>query len=347
MKGRLKTALAASLLFSAFGGFGGGGTAVLAAGFNDIENHWAKETITWGQQEGLISGYPDGTFKPNAQVTEAEFVKMMVASFKTEVSEVQSPKHWADAYYYFAESKNYPLKGYQELAQRDKPITRERVAEFVVGTVGKNYSGDQAIQYLIGYKLASGKVEGDMSIASFKGQDTLTRGEAAQFIRNLKLSNVNYFRTRPFEPSPVSELPQLPGPTQQGLNQIMYTLNDKVITKFPAYGVRPVNHDGHFDTSFVVVYYGENKHAMVLNIEYDPKTKSIIRFNFIDGEKEGSVEMFAAAVQALGFPVPNDFSSTLRAVMSENKAQRVNAGQRTLLLKPNELVVTRMEIFVE
>ncbi|MGY4758421.1 S-layer homology domain-containing protein [Paenibacillus caseinilyticus] len=347
MKRGLKTALAASLLFSALGGFGGGSTSVMAAGFNDIENHWAKETITWGQQEGLISGYPDGTFKPNAQVTEAEFVKMMVASFKTEVSEVQSPKHWADAYYYFAESKNYPLKGYQELADRDKPITRERVAEFVVGTVGKNYSGDQAIQYLIGFKLATGKVEGEMTIASFKGQDTLTRGEAAQFIRNLKINNVNYFRTRPYEPSPASGLPLMPSPTQVGLNQIMYVLNTHVMTKFPGYSVRSANHDGHFDTSTVTVIDGKNRNILVTQIEYDPKTKSIVLFHLLESEKEGNVEMTAASVKALGFPVPDNFTDTLHTVLREHKEQRVQAGQWTLRLKPDENLMTRMEIIVE
>lgn len=46
--------------------------------FNDIQNHWAYSDIMAMYQKGVISGYGDSNFRPNAAVTRAEFAKMVV-----------------------------------------------------------------------------------------------------------------------------------------------------------------------------------------------------------------------------------------------------------------------------
>jgi len=40
--------------------------------FSDIAGHWAENQIVECHDDGLISGYPDGTFKPNNSMTRAE-----------------------------------------------------------------------------------------------------------------------------------------------------------------------------------------------------------------------------------------------------------------------------------
>ena len=47
--------------------------SALAASPSDISGHWAKGTITQWTSKGYISGYPDGTFKPDNSITRAEF----------------------------------------------------------------------------------------------------------------------------------------------------------------------------------------------------------------------------------------------------------------------------------
>lgn len=40
--------------------------------FSDIQGHWAQDFINTCHREGLLNGYPDGTFRPNNATTRAE-----------------------------------------------------------------------------------------------------------------------------------------------------------------------------------------------------------------------------------------------------------------------------------
>lgn len=46
--------------------------------FRDIANHWAKAQIERAAGLGIVTGYPDGTFRPNGLVTRAEFAAMLI-----------------------------------------------------------------------------------------------------------------------------------------------------------------------------------------------------------------------------------------------------------------------------
>lgn len=56
---------------------------VLASGFKDLENHWARDRINYAIEKGYASGYEDNTFKPKGKVTRAEFVSFLNNFFKT------------------------------------------------------------------------------------------------------------------------------------------------------------------------------------------------------------------------------------------------------------------------
>ena len=45
--------------------------------FSDISGHWARENIQAGAKKGFITGYPDGTFKPQQSITRAEAVTIV------------------------------------------------------------------------------------------------------------------------------------------------------------------------------------------------------------------------------------------------------------------------------
>lgn len=43
----------------------------------DYDGHWAEEAIRWAMAEGLMQGYPDGSFKPDSPVTRAELATIL------------------------------------------------------------------------------------------------------------------------------------------------------------------------------------------------------------------------------------------------------------------------------
>ncbi|MEF2245911.1 S-layer homology domain-containing protein [Paenibacillus sp. IITD108] len=53
--------------------------------FNDIEKHWAKESILKAYEKGLVDGFPDGTFRPNDIVQADQFIVMMLRAFSADV----------------------------------------------------------------------------------------------------------------------------------------------------------------------------------------------------------------------------------------------------------------------
>ena len=56
--------------------------------FSDIDGHWAEETIIKFKDKNIISGYPDGTFKPDKSVTRAEFAKIITEAFDLQTKSV-------------------------------------------------------------------------------------------------------------------------------------------------------------------------------------------------------------------------------------------------------------------
>ena len=48
-----------------------------AAAFRDTAGHWAEKTLSEWQDEGLIDGCGDGSFRPDGTMTRAEFVKLV------------------------------------------------------------------------------------------------------------------------------------------------------------------------------------------------------------------------------------------------------------------------------
>lgn len=178
--------------------------------FSDISNnYWAKDTIQWGYEAGLVNGYKDGQFKPNKTVSEAEFLAMLIRTFEPEVTSSKTG-NWTNPYYVRAKALNYPVSSYTNASTRNQILTRTQVAELISSAEGVNYSGNNAIQYMLALGLANGSDASQVSIASFKGSKALTRAEALQFIKNFADYGVGGLLDRPTEPSNPADLPALP-----------------------------------------------------------------------------------------------------------------------------------------
>lgn len=101
----------------------------------DISGHWAAAPIQKLVALNAISGYPDGTFKPNNNITRAEFVSVLTKAYKLEAKGSaafeDTASHWAkDAIAAAVEAGI--VNGYS--AERFGPndlITREQMAVMI------------------------------------------------------------------------------------------------------------------------------------------------------------------------------------------------------------------------
>jgi len=72
-------------------------TVGIANAFPDVsDNHWAAPQIKLLSEQGVIVGYPDGTFKPDDNVTRAEFASMAIKALGQQNTKVIQPVNFTD-----------------------------------------------------------------------------------------------------------------------------------------------------------------------------------------------------------------------------------------------------------
>lgn len=90
--------------------------------------HYAVNEIMKASSIGLIQGYDDGTFKPDASITKAEFIKLAIVlstNRNFDFSAIPtSIKHWSAPYIAVAEMQGVIEKGEYNDKNLDEPITR-------------------------------------------------------------------------------------------------------------------------------------------------------------------------------------------------------------------------------
>ena len=64
--------------------------------FSDVStSHWANGVISYASEEkmkngqNIVNGYPDGTFKPEDNITNAELLKMLVVATKKDLNSTE------------------------------------------------------------------------------------------------------------------------------------------------------------------------------------------------------------------------------------------------------------------
>jgi uncharacterized protein YjdB len=103
---------------------------------NDITGHWAENNINRLVSFGCIGGYPDGSFKPDAAITRAEFATVLIKAFKLTP---QGGKVFADTNGHWAKepiataAAHGIVSGYDDSAfGPDDLVTREQMALMIV-----------------------------------------------------------------------------------------------------------------------------------------------------------------------------------------------------------------------
>lgn len=171
---------------------------------SDIEGHWAKDYIEDLVAEGAVSGYPDGSFKPNKSVSVGEFFKIVTINFGGDNDVVQGAAvDWALPYYQKAIAIGFAEQGDKDLQNLKAQITRAQIAR-VLGRVtdakqtelgGDIYAESHKVTDFSSLKevdrrgvlimLRLGVIEGYKD-GSFKGDSKATRAELAAMLYRFK-----------------------------------------------------------------------------------------------------------------------------------------------------------------
>lgn len=205
-------------------------SAAKQARFKDVlDNHWAISQINQGAQSNYVSGYPDGTFQPNKEVTRAEFIKMIVDALKLPHSQGAIP--WYQPY--VSAAFEMELLDKSDSKEYSKPISRIEIMRIVSRGLAKEekfkayfdafdglYNGDLPftdyrefqqkdlpfIALAYGADIISGYPDATMGL-----KKSATRAEAVVMIENL-------LSVRPKDPSKKLRLQELEEVSETGMN---------------------------------------------------------------------------------------------------------------------------------
>ena len=115
--------------------------AYLKNKFTDIDNHWARDYISMGSSKRYVSGYKDKTFRPDNDVTRAEFCQMLtkISAYKSKLNELPASSnynftdisgHWAEKEIIKITSRDL-ITSSNDHFYPDKPMTRAEVVHAI------------------------------------------------------------------------------------------------------------------------------------------------------------------------------------------------------------------------
>lgn len=176
------------------------------ASVSDISGYWGEQVIKEWINEGLASGYPDGTFRPNNDISRVEFMKLVNSTFGyREEQEINYTDVIKDKWYIstlkIAKAAGY-ISGYTDGTMKpDSPITREEVATIIAKTMNlsvneigiEEFKDKENIEWSKGYvgAVVIAKYMIGFPDGKFKPQANITRGEAIYALNNI-LIDKNY-----------------------------------------------------------------------------------------------------------------------------------------------------------
>lgn len=166
------------------------------SGFADVpDTAWYKEHVIQLTTSKIVSGYVDGSFRPNHNVSRSEFAKMMCLAMGWTLESPSSPSftdvpkdHWAYQYVETAKS-NEVIAGYEDGTFRPgKSITRAEIAKIASETLAlpsgtstlSDISSSWAKDFIA--KCVKANIVSGYNDNTFRPGNTATRAEAAKMV---------------------------------------------------------------------------------------------------------------------------------------------------------------------
>lgn len=181
--------------------------SVLAKDYSDYpqrfwdvpKDHWAFGYISELVDKGVLNGYEDGSFRPDDTVTRAEWAKIMVLAAGLPVNDdavnfYDMYDHWANSYVntakeYLAAYTDGTFKPDQAAVREDVTVSMVKLKGYDVSKVDYSYlsrfsdmnSISNSLKAYVAVAVEKELIDG-FEDGTFRGQDTLTRAEAATLL---------------------------------------------------------------------------------------------------------------------------------------------------------------------
>lgn len=173
-----------------------------ASTLNDISGHWGNGYINKLVANGGISGYPDGTFRPNNTITKAEFVAIAIKGALNGEVKASNGDHWATGVFESASDHGVLLMNDFPEYQWDQPINRYemayiliRITDNIMGEFNSGTNGlakimvdypevrlQQNYKHYVEQAFMKGIVTGKTADGLYDGWANGTRAEAATMV---------------------------------------------------------------------------------------------------------------------------------------------------------------------
>lgn len=151
----------------------------------DIQGHWAETEIKALVKKGVLTGYGDGTFRPDRHLTRAEFATMIAGSFTLNQSRnvyfSDIDNHWAKDHILKVANSGF-LSGYQDSTFRpDRKITKLEVIAALSADLNSNSTSNISLsqKYNDAYKIPQW---GEQAVARATEAGIITNYPLAQYL---------------------------------------------------------------------------------------------------------------------------------------------------------------------
>jgi hypothetical protein len=157
----------------------------------DISEHWAKDSINKAVEKQYVDGYEDQTFRPEQNVSRAEFIKMTATAMKLSITGENAGASWYQPYVAAATEKGILRTTDFPIEEINEPITRLEMAKISLRSTDEKLQ-NKAVQIdnlsVMYNATKSGLVQG-LTGGELAPDHTTTRAQSVTIIERILTDN--------------------------------------------------------------------------------------------------------------------------------------------------------------
>lgn len=161
--------------------------APVQVSLSDIKGHWGELSIQQAIEAGYVDGYEDGTFRPDRDITRAEYVTMVTKAMGLDPLNKDSDNQWYDPYISAVVNAGYHRYPDFNNGTWDTPISRLEMARIAVRAANEelqsadNQTSDEELMFLA---TKTGLITG-MADGQLGKEETATRAQSVTIIQRI------------------------------------------------------------------------------------------------------------------------------------------------------------------